>query len=115
MDKTKNYYEILEIEKDASEDEIKLAYRKLAKKYHPDLNKSDPHAKERFIRLKEAYDTLIDPQRRKIYDESGYNPRNVDLSEVFRRNDFRTIRDILRAIYGEVRPYYKPPPEEMYI
>ena len=52
MDKPKNYYKILEVDKDASEKDLKLAYRKLAKKYHPDLNKNDPYAKEKFIELK---------------------------------------------------------------
>ncbi|GAH27734.1 unnamed protein product [marine sediment metagenome] len=78
MAKNKDYYKILEIEKDASEEEIKLAYRRLAKKFHPDLNKVDPEAKEKFIELHEAYDTLINPVRRKIYDQAGYNPRNID-------------------------------------
>jgi len=55
MAKNKDYYKILEIEKNASEEEIKLAYRRLAKKYHPDLNKSDPQAKEKFIELHEAF------------------------------------------------------------
>ena len=66
MNEDKNYYEILELEKDASEQEIKLAYRRLAKKYHPDLNKDDPNAKDKFIEIKNAYDTLINPRKRKI-------------------------------------------------
>ena len=68
MDKEKELYKILEVEEDASEEEIKLAYRRLAKKYHPDLNKNDPKAKDKFIKLHEAYDTLSDPQKRKIYE-----------------------------------------------
>ncbi|GAH21653.1 unnamed protein product [marine sediment metagenome] len=58
MAKNKDYYNILEIKKDASEEEIKLAYRRLAKKFHPDLNKTDPKAKEKFIELHEAYDLI---------------------------------------------------------
>ena len=50
MDNIKEYYKILEVEEDASEEEIKLAYRRLAKKYHPDLNKNDPKAKAKFIK-----------------------------------------------------------------
>lgn len=117
MAKNKNYYKILEIEKNASEEEIKLAYRRLAKKYHPDLNKTDPEAKEKFIELHEAYDTLNDPQRRKIYDQAGYNPRNIDLSDLFWRNNYRGFQDILRQIYSSNnrRPKIKPPPEGMYI
>jgi len=117
MDKDKNYYKILEIEEDASEEEIKLAYRRLAKKYHPDLNKADPKAKEKFIELHEAYATLNDPQSRKIYDQAGYNPRNIDLSDMLYRNNFRGFKDILRQIYSNNNriPKVKPPPEGMYI
>ena len=116
MDKDKNYYKILEIEEDASEEEIKLAYRRLAKMYHPDLNKTDPKAKEKFIKLHEAYDTLIDPQKRKVYDQIGYNPSNVDYSDMLWRNNSSRFREILRQIYANYNrtPYYKPPPEGMY-
>lgn len=117
MDKSKNYYKILEVEKDASEEEIKLAYRKLAKKYHPDLNKNDPDAKDKFIELKQAYDILIDPEKRKIYDQIGYNPQNIDFSDLFSKYDNRTLRELIRSIFGNNirRDHYKPPPETMYI
>ena len=116
MNEEKTYYEILEIEKDASEQEIKLAYRKLAKKYHPDLNKDDPDAKDKFIEIKNAYDILIDPRKRRIYDQAGYNPKNVDFSEIFRKYDYRSIREILRENFSNQRTYHdKPPPEGMYI
>ena len=117
MDKQRNYYQILKIEKDADEKQIKLAYRKLAKKYHPDLNKNDPHAKEKFIELKEAYDTLIDPKKRKIYDQLGYNPKNIDFSDIFSRYDLIKIREIFKSMFGENyrRNTYKSPPETMYI
>jgi len=116
MNEEKTFYEILEIEKDASEQKIKLAYRRLAKKYHPDLNQSDPKAKEKFIQIKNAYDNLIDPRKRKIYDQVGYDPKNVDFSDIFRSNDNGSIREILREIFGTQRSHYnKPPPEGMYI
>ena len=115
MKEEKTYYEILAIEKDASDQEIKLAYRRLAKKYHPDLNKDDPRAKEKFIEIKNAYDTLIDPRKRKFYDQMGYDPKNVDFSDIFRSNDNRSIREIFKEIFGNQRSYYnKPPPEGMY-
>ena len=63
----KDYYAILQIPFGATEEEIKAAFRKLAKKYHPDVNKSKEAARK-FIEIKEAYDTLIDPQRRYWYD-----------------------------------------------
>ena len=116
MNKEKNFYKILEVDKDASEQEIKLAYRRLAKKYHPDLNKDDPDAKDKFIEIKNAYDTLIDPSKRKIYDQVGYDPKNVDFNDIFRGNDYRSIREILREIYGgNTTRYNKPPPDGMYI
>ena len=116
MAKNKDYYKILEVEEDASEEEIKLAYRRLAKKYHPDLNKTDPKAKEKFIELHEAYDTLSDPQRREIYDQAGYNPKNIDLSDLLWKNNFTRFREMLRQIYANYyrTPYNKPPPEGMY-
>jgi molecular chaperone DnaJ len=117
MEKAKNYYEILEVDKDASENELKMAYRKLAKKYHPDLNKEDPHAKEKFIELKEAYDTLIDPEKREIYDRLGYSAKNIDFSDLFNNYDLTRIRELFKSIFGNNsnRNYYKPPPETMYI
>lgn len=63
-----NYYQILEISEKATQEEIKLAYRKLAKKYHPDLNQGDTYATEIFQRISEAYDVLADEVRRDSYD-----------------------------------------------
>lgn len=115
MNEKKEYYDLLGIEKDSTEEEIKVAYRKLAKKYHPDLNKTDPQAKEKFIEVKEAYDTLIDPVKRKTYDQLKNNPQTFEWSDLIRTSDFGTFRDILREIYRNRTPYYKPPPEGMYI
>lgn len=67
----KNYYYFLGIEEDASEEEIKKAYRKLSLKYHPDKNKDDAFFAERFREVNEAYETLIDKEKRKVYD-SGH-------------------------------------------
>jgi DnaJ-class molecular chaperone len=117
MDKVKNYYEILEVDKDASKKDLKIAYRKLAKKYHPDLNKNDPHAKEKFIELKDAYETLIDPEKRKMYDQLGYNPKNIDFSDLFNNYDVIKLRELFKSMFGNIskRNFYKPPPETMYI
>ena len=67
--KQKNYYEILGVSETASESEIKNAYRKLAKTYHPDKNPGDPSAEAKFKEIGEAYETLNDPEKRKRYDE----------------------------------------------
>lgn len=66
----KDYYGILGIQKGASEDEIKKAYRKQALKYHPDKNKS-PNAEEKFKEIAEAYDVLSDAKKKDIYDKFG--------------------------------------------
>lgn len=66
-----DYYKVLGVEKNASQDEIKKAYRKLAKKFHPDINKDNPQAKERFQEINEANEVLGDAEKRKRYDEYG--------------------------------------------
>jgi curved DNA-binding protein len=67
----KDYYKILGVDKNASEKEIKAAYRKLARKYHPDMNQNDPKAEERFKEINEAQEVLSDPQKRTKYDQLG--------------------------------------------
>jgi molecular chaperone DnaJ len=69
----KDYYQILGIEPDASEEEIKLAYRKLAKKYHPDHNQDNPKAEKKFKEISEAYKVLSDPEKRANYDYYGHS------------------------------------------
>jgi molecular chaperone DnaJ len=69
----RDYYEVLGVGKDASEDEIKKAYRKIAIKYHPDRNPGDKEAEEKFKEAAEAYDVLHDPQKRQQYDQFGFN------------------------------------------
>src|SRR2546426_7807992 len=67
-----DYYGVLGVPRGASKDEVKRAYRRLAKKYHPDLNKDNPKAaEEKFKQLSEAYEVLADDDKRKIYDQFG--------------------------------------------
>jgi curved DNA-binding protein len=66
-----DYYKILELDKNASDDDIKKAYRKLARKYHPDLNPNDAAAKTKFQQINEANEVLSDPEKRKKYDRYG--------------------------------------------
>ena len=67
----KNYYDILGVNKSATQDEIKKAYRKLARKYHPDVNKDDPQAETRFKEINEAHEVLSDSEKRAQYDRYG--------------------------------------------
>lgn len=73
-----DYYKVLEIKKDASADEIKKAYRKLARKYHPDLNPNNEEANKKFQQINEANEVLSDTEKRKKYDQYGQNWQNAD-------------------------------------
>ncbi len=72
MTTTRDYYEVLSVERTADGDEIKRAYRRLAMKYHPDRNPDDPEAEVRFKECSAAYEVLSDPEKRKIYDQYGH-------------------------------------------
>lgn len=80
-----DYYKILGVDKTATQDDIKKAFRKLARQYHPDLNPNDPNAKERFQAINEANEVLSDPEKRKKYDEYGENWKHADEFEAQRK------------------------------
>jgi molecular chaperone DnaJ len=95
--KKRDYYEVLEIERSVSEEEVKRAYRKLAVKFHPDKNPDDPHAEEKFKELGEAYDVLMDADKRAAYDRFGHAA--FAQGGGF-RGGFHDPFDIFREVFG---------------
>jgi molecular chaperone DnaJ len=95
----RDYYEVLGVGRDANEKDIKLAYRRLARQLHPDINKTDPKAKEKFIELQEAYEVLSDPEKRRNYDQFGFSGVDIDMSSFF-RGGIPGIDELLRSIFG---------------
>src|SRR5437868_3582687 len=73
MPKTRDYYEVLGVPRTATQKEISAAFRKLARKYHPDLNSGDKQAETRFKEISEAHEVLSDTKKKKLYDEFGDN------------------------------------------
>ncbi len=101
----KDYYKILGVSRDASQDEIKKAFRKLALKYHPDKNKGNKEAEERFKEINEAYAVLSDPEKRRQYDTFGgaeFQKRYTQ-EDIFRNFDFGSIfEDLGLGGFGRV-------------
>jgi DnaJ-class molecular chaperone len=92
---SKNYYQILEVAPDATALEIKKSYRRLALRFHPDVNRDDRSSAEYFKEITEAYGVLIDPAKRRMYDlqRIGRFNRDTVFRDIFSRSDFRDVFD----------------------
>jgi len=107
MSEKRDYYEILGVKKEASKDEIKDAYRKLAMQYHPDRNK-EAGAEEKFKEISEAYAVLSDDQKRQTYDQLGHSgfDQRYNQEDIFRGADFDSVfrdmgfGDLFRTLFG---------------
>lgn len=96
----RDYYEVLGVSKTATDDELKRAYRTLAKKYHPDMNPGDKEAEAKFKEINEAYGVLSDPNKRSQYDQFGHDAFDPSKGGVgFDASDF-DFGDILSSIFG---------------
>src|SRR5688500_5570203 len=99
----RDYYETLGVNKDASDEDLKKAYRKLAMKWHPDRNPDNPKAEDHFKEAKEAYEILADPQRRSAYDQFGHagvDPSMAAGAGAGFGNFAETFGDIFGDIFG---------------
>jgi len=120
----KDYYRILGVDRNATQEEIKKAYRRLARKYHPDVNPGDKEAEARFKEINEAYEVLSDPEKRRKYDQMGESwrrwqqmggdPNAFDWSRWFSRNwpggrvriEYGTLDDILEGFSDFFRAFF---------
>src|SRR5690625_1546846 len=95
----RDYYEVLGVARDASEAELKKAYRRLAMRYHPDRNAGDVAAEDTFKEVKEAYEVLIDRQKREIYDQFGHAGLDGGMGMGGRGGGFS---DIFSDVFGDI-------------
>src|SRR4029434_10101208 len=103
-----DYYKLLGVPRSASADDIKKAYRRLARRHHPDVNPNDQNAEERFKQISEAFEVLADPKKREVYDHYGYYSDQVAAGAAGPAFDFSRIgashfRDIFSEIIMNVR------------
>lgn len=95
-----DYYKVLGLDRNATQADIRKAYRKLAKQYHPDVNKNDPQAQERFQEINEANEVLGDPEKRKKYDEYGEHWAHAEEYEAQRRQYEQQYGQAQQGAYG---------------
>lgn len=98
----RDYYEVLGLAKNASDDEIKKAYRKLAMKYHPDRNPDSKDAEEHFKEVKEAYEMLSDEQKRAAYDQYGHAGVDPNMGMGGGGQGFGGFADAFGDIFGDI-------------
>ena len=98
-----DYYIVLGVSRTATVVEVKRAYRKLARAFHPDINPGDHVSSVRFKEITEAYETLSDPERRRRYDLLGYQPEPVDPSTGFEGFDFSaSVHAVQQGTFGDL-------------
>lgn len=103
-----DYYKVLGLARNASADDIKKAYRRLARRYHPDVNPGDKESEERFKQVSEAFDILSDPKKREVYDRFGYYSEHAAGAQAgsvfdFSRFGAGNFRDIFTEIFSNIR------------
>jgi len=101
----RDYYEVLGVERDAGDAEIKKAFRRLARELHPDVNRHDPEAEEKFKEAAEAYEVLSDPDRRRTYDTFGHEGLRSG-GWAPRTEGFGSFEDVLSAFFGRGDPMF---------
>jgi molecular chaperone DnaJ len=115
MPANNDYYKLLGVARTASGDEIKKAYRRLARRHHPDVNPGDKESEERFKQISAAFDVLSDPKKREIYDRYGhYSEQAANAGSIFDFTNFgaANFRDIFSEIFSNIRTQTQPRHEQ---